>query len=500
MTRLDRSSMVCLLVLASSIIAAGAARAEEHSPQPVASAPQIQIDHQVGAARELSLEVGQNRLLVLSEQIVRVSVAEPRIADLKVITPTQLLLTARGVGATDLTVWNKKDEPLVMALQVTRNLDALRRQLRDLFRGEQLTVQAAGELVVLSGETSDLRLPERAAELARLHSEKVVNLIKVRGNQQVQLEVKFAEVQRRGLREMSFNLLHQDHLGRFVTGMTGSATSPGALVGVPGADTNFVRPPTYAAGSRDAFSLFFSGLTRFPFSLMVSLLEQSGLAKVLAEPTLVAMSGQEAKFLAGGEFAIPYSTGLGMVTVLWKKFGIVLSFTPTVIDQSTINLKLSAEVSDIDPSRSVTVGGFVVPGLISRQSETTVRLGDGQSFAIAGLLSNQVRSTIDKVPLFGDLPILGALFRSVTYRRDESELLVVVTAHLARPVAPHEAPALPTDYEMNDPSDFALFMLGSEGQHVSRGEKQRQPAGEAKDDRRAMMERRGPAGDIGFQR
>src|SRR5687768_15767449 len=199
------------------VLAAGPGIAQE----PAASAPQIRIDREVGSARSLKLGLGQNRLLVLSEQIVRVSVADPRVADLKVITPTQLLLTAKGVGTTDLTLWNRKDEPLVLALEVTRNLESLRKQLKELLPQEDIQVAAAGDLIILSGEASDVRVPERAKEIAMLHAEKVANLVRVRGNQQVQLEVKFAEVSRSGLRQMSVNLLHQDMLGRFVGGSTG---------------------------------------------------------------------------------------------------------------------------------------------------------------------------------------------------------------------------------------------------------------------------------------
>ena len=165
-----------------------------------------------------------------------------------------------------------------------------------------------------------------------------------------------------------------------------------------------------------------------------------------------------------------------------------------MIDESTIHLHLNAEVSDVDPTRGVTVGGFSVPGLTTRSSETTVRLGDGQSFAIAGLLSNRIRSQVDKIPLLGDLPILGMLFRSVSYQRDESELLVVVTARLARPLAPHEVPPLPTDQELNDPNDLELFLLGVDG----RG---RPPAEAPADNKTALGQgRRGPSGELGFIR
>ena len=176
-----------------------------------------------------------------------------------------------------------------------------------------------------------------------------------------------------------------------------------------------------AADARDTgaragagFSLFFSGLPSFPFSAILNVLEQSGLAKMLAEPTLVALSGQEAKFLVGGEFPIPIvDAAWAPSRCMWKKFGIILNFTPTVISDGALHLKLATEVSDVDPSRSVTIGGTSIPGLTSRQSETTVRLADGQSFAIAGLLSDRIQSTISKIPLLGDIPILGALFRSV---------------------------------------------------------------------------------------
>src|SRR5262249_49497104 len=226
----------------------------------------------------------------------------------------------------------------------------------------------------------------------------------------------------------------------------------------------------------------------------VSLLEQNQLAKTLAEPTLVAMTGQEARFLAGGEFPIPLASGFGTVQVEFKKFGIQLKFTPTVLSDGLINLKLATEVSEIDSTLSITIGGFSVPGLGSRQSETTVRLRDGQSFAIAGLLSDRVRSTIGKLPILGDIPVLGALFRSTQYRRDETELLVVVTVHLVRPLAAGEAPMLPGTDELSDPNDGELFFLG-------RNSKLGAPSVTARPGEAIPVEMPGaPAGPIGFER
>jgi pilus assembly protein CpaC len=462
--------------------------------------PAIRIERELGAVRNLALETGQNRLLILSEPIGRVSVADPRVADLKVITPVQLLLTSKGVGTTDLTLWNKRDEPLVLALQVTRNLDRLKSQLAELFPDEKITVSAAGDLVVLSGEVSDVRIPERAAEVAQLHAEKVANLIKVTGNQQVQLEVKFAEVSRAGLRNLGINFFHQDPGGRFITGISNPGQAIDSFAGVPGTATGGMTPPVQGAAGT-GFSIFFSGLPNFPFSAVLNVLEQSGLAKLLAEPTLVALSGQEAKFLVGGEFPVPMSSSLGAISVLWKKFGIILNFTPTVIADGALHLKLSTEVSDVDPTRSVTLGGISIPGLTSRQSETTVRMADGQSFAIAGLLSDKIQSTVSKIPVLGDIPILGMLFRSVSYQRNETELLVVVTAHLAKPVAPHDAPHLPTDNELNDPSDVQLFLLGGYGGgHPNDSSGTMKQAARDGGPLRTALKDRGPSGEIGFIR
>jgi pilus assembly protein CpaC len=319
------------------------------------------------------------------------------------------------------------------------------------------------------------------------------------GNQQVQLEVKFAEVSRSGLRNLGINFFHQDAGGRYLTGITNPGQAIDGFASVPG--TGGAVTPGIQGPSGTGFSLFFSGLPSFPFSAVLNVLEQSGLAKMLAEPTLVALSGQEAKFLVGGEFPVPIASSLGAISVLWKKFGIILNFTPTVISDGALHLKLSTEVSDVDPTRSVTIGGVSIPGLTSRQSETTVRLADGQSFAIAGLLSDKIQSTVSKIPLLGDIPILGMLFRSVSYQRNETELLVVVTAHLAKPVAPHEAPHLPTENELNDPNDIQLFLFGSVGGgHPDDASGTMKESARQDAPVRTASKDRGPSGEIGFIR
>jgi pilus assembly protein CpaC len=482
-------------ILSASLALTTSAAAWAQSPASPSSGT-LRVEREITSTKDIALEVGQNRLMETSVPLGRVSVADPAVADLKVVTSTQVLVTAKGVGETYLTLWDKSEKPLVMSLHVTRNLDALRKQIKELFPDESITISAAGELLVLSGEVSDLRVPERVAQVAHLHATKLANLLRVRGHQQVQLEVKFAEVSRSGLREMGAGFFHNN--GDRVGGLTPPSQPIGGFAvqqpdAVPGTNTPGV-PAIYHTPLANTFQLFFSGYSSFPFSLVVSLLERNALAKTLAEPTLVAMSGQEAKFLAGGEFPIPLTSGLGTVNVEFKKFGIQLKFTPTVLSDGMIHLKMASEVSEIDPSVSVQIGGFTIPGLSTRQSETTVRLSDGQSFAIAGLLSDKVRSAISKVPGLGDIPILGALFRSTEYRRDESELLVVITAKLVRPVGAQDAPMMPGEDELNDPDDFELFLLGRSGRAPQvRGER-----GQAIPVRASSAG--GPAGEIGYIR
>ncbi len=308
-----------LLSFALVVLVAAPAVAEPQVPSWVKPGGKaLNLDREVASSREISLEVGQNKLMESSVPLGRVAVANPDVADLNVVASTQLLVTAKSVGDTFLTLWDKSDNPLVMSLHVTRNLDALRKQIKELFPEENINVTAAGDLVVLSGEVTDVRIPERVISVAKLQAPKIANQLKVRGNQQVQLEVKFAEVSRTGLREMGFNWFHNG--GNRVAGMVGPNQPVGDLTHnspkpVPGANVAGI-PDVYQAGFTNAFSLFFSGLQNFPFSIVVSLLEQNSLAKTLAEPTLVAMTGQEAKFLAGGEFPIPLSSGFGTVQIV----------------------------------------------------------------------------------------------------------------------------------------------------------------------------------------
>jgi len=415
---------------------------------------------------EVNMEVGETKLVKLSTRIVRVSVADPTVADVQVVTPQQVLITAKAVGFTHLIVWGPDEQPLVMAVSATRNLDQLRGQFTKLFPESPISVSAAGDLIVLSGSVADVRLPARAAEVAKLHSEKVANLIQVTGDQQVQLDVRFAEVSRSGLRSLGLNMLYSDPSRGYVGGAVPPSAAPGSYLHtdtlqIPGTGGSPLPPVVGAPAFSNAFNWMFSAnLAKFPFSAILSMMSQEGIARVLAEPTLVALSGQQADFHSGGEVPIVMARALGNVSVTFKKFGVLLHYTPTVLSERTMSLKMKLEVSEPDPSVGVTLGGYSVPGFRTRSSETTVRLRDGQSFAISGLLSDSSRNVISKTPWLGDIPVLGTLFRSTSYQRNETELLMVVTAHLVKPLQPGEVPILPGEDQTNDPSDFDLFVLG----------------------------------------
>jgi pilus assembly protein CpaC len=502
----SRSRLRLTLVLLASFLASAPAAFAQPQPRPLIRTQQpgavrrpppppgstFRIAGETDASQEMELEVGRSRVVHFRESIVRVSIVDPGIADVRVITPHQLLINAKQIGNSYLTVWASDDRSLVVALRIVRDLVPIKRQIGELFPGERVRISSTGTRIVLSGEVSDLRLAEKIAAVARLYAKDVTNLLRVAGDQQVQIEVRFAEVSRSGLRQLGFSFFYKD-AGNRVGGLVypGGVYDASGFLRIPGAPVE-----TPATGNPGAFNVFFSNYPGFPFGALMSALEQEGLVKTIAEPTLVAMSGQEAKFLAGGEFPIPFSGALGQVSVIFKKFGIILSFIPTVLGQGTINLKVSTEVSDVDTSVGIQSAGVVIPGISSRQSETSVQLRDGQTFAIAGLLSDRVRSTIQKLPFLGDIPILGALFRSTSYRRDETELLVLVTTRLVRPLRPHEVPAMPGEHEVNDPDDFELFLLGRfKRLWADRDQPQQRAA-----TRRPLPGNEGPAGAIGFVR
>lgn len=389
-----------------------------------------------------TLEVPMNRAVVIeaAEPFAEVSIANPNIADISTLSDRTIYVLGKTPGRTTLTLLAADGRLLTNAeVQVIPDVGEFKERLRQILPGEPIEVRTANDGIVLSGTVSSIVSLDRALELAERYAPgRVSNLLGVGGVQQVMLKVRFAEMSRNVSKQIS-------------TGLSLSATNDGDSfsfgapnLGAPSAGGQITAALTIGSTSLNA---------------LLDTLESRGLVRFLAEPNLVARTGQEAEFLAGGEFAIPTVTLDGATQVEFKPFGIQMIFTPHVLGDGLINLELGASVSSLD--FSIAVGG--VPGLSTRATTTTVELRDGQSFAIAGLLLDDFTDSSDGVPMLRDVPLLGPLFRSSAYNRNQTELVIIVTAHLVEPTRGDNY-ALPTD-RVRIPTEAELFRLGrTEGQ------------------------------------
>lgn len=402
-------------------------------------------------ATSATLRVPMNRAVVVESDMLfaELSVANPAIADIATLSERSIYILGRAPGRTSMTLLSAEGNLIAnVEIQVTPDVAELRERLREILPGEPVEVRTANDGIVLSGTVSSGQSVDRAMQLAERYAPGLVsNLMMVGGTQQVMLQVRFAEMQRTVRQELSTSL-----------GIGGSQAVLGtnALEGVgapaaPGLGT----PPGAVDGRTGALSIAF-GAGSLQIGLLIEALESNGMVRTLAEPNLTALSGQSANFLAGGEYPIPVRSDDG-VGIEFKPFGVNMQFTPTVVDGEIINLQLNAEVSSIAANIQLG-GGAEIPSLNTRRASTTVELRDGESFAIAGLLQDDFRDAVGQVPWLGDLPILGALFRSASYQREQTELVIIVTAHLVNPVR-GEALALPTD-RVTIPTEADLFLHG----------------------------------------
>jgi pilus assembly protein CpaC len=407
-----------------------------------------------------TLEVPLNKSQVVNTDrvIAKAMIGNDTIADILPITDRSVYVLGKKMGTTSLTLYDGAGRVIaVMDVAVGPDVEALEAQIRDMIPGETINARISNESVVLTGLVNSAGAADRAAQLAKAYAgDKVINLISLGSSQQVMLEVRFAEVTRSVGKEIGIG-------GFGASGSFDAAVGKGASL-VPGPAGAGVLQ---ISSITDQFGIF-----RKQFSIgglniegIINGLESKGLAKTLAQPTLLALSGEKASFLAGGEFPVPVAqTGGGTagsvqaITVEFKPFGVSLGFTPTVLSDKTINLVVEPEVSAIDPSASFSVGNITIPGLRTRRASTTLELRDGESFAIAGLISKDFQTTVDQVPLLGSIPILGALFRSTNFKKGETELLIVVTPRLVAPISPSQV-RLPTD-RVKDPDEFETFLLG----------------------------------------
>lgn len=405
------------------------------------------------AIKKISLKVGKSVILKSNAPAKRISIADPAVADFVLISPNEIYVTAKAAGVTNMTVWQGKGAYKVFNLEVEIDISQLKQQLHEILPEEtDVRVTATRDAITLSGRVSNALSLSQVLALARSHASegKVHNLIEVRGVQQVMLEVRVAEMQRSMARRMgvNFNFLQQD--GDFGISQLGNLTS---LSDDLGQGTPF---GTVVSDSINAIFRFTEGSTTW--TGFIDALKSNGLVKVLAEPTLIALSGNDAYFLAGGEFPIPVPSGDGDITIDYREFGVRLAFTPTVLADNKISIRVEPEVSELDFSTAVQFEGFVTPGLSTRKAATVVELADGQSFAIAGLLRETARDVVNKFPLLGDIPILGMLFRSRSFQRNETELLIIATPHLVKPLDMAKQ-TLPTDF-YKEPNDAEFYLMG----------------------------------------
>ncbi len=421
-------------------------------PSPCLGERLPQVALETTSSQKLSLTVGRSIIVKSSQPVKRVTLVASEIADALVLTPHQIYLTGKAPGITNVTVWGVDDKvSAVLDLEISPDTSRLKEMLARILPEEKnIMVAAAHNNITLSGTVSSASGLSQALTLAESFlpkDGKLVNLLEVAGVHQVMLEVRVSEISRSLLKRLGFNFAYITAGNNFGVSLLNQLSSL----------------PADAPGISSAINAIFrftsSGTT---WTVLIDALKEEGLLKVLAEPTLITLSGKTANFLAGGEFPIPVpqsvAAGGTTITIEYKPFGVGLSFTPTVLSNKKINMVVAPEVSDLDFSNALTTSGYVVPSITTRRVSTVIELADGQSFAIAGLLKDDVREIVSKFPLLGDIPVLGALFRSSTFRKNETELIVIVTPHLVKPVDMAKQ-TLPTDAYV-EPDDFEFYLLG----------------------------------------
>lgn len=414
-----------------------------------------------GAASS-ALSVPMSRAVVVESDVpfTELSIANPGIADISSLSDRTIYVLGKEPGRTTLTLLGENGRLITnVEIHVSPDMAEFKERLTQILPGENIEVRTANDGIVLSGTVSSIARLDRALDLAERYApDRVSNLMMVGGTQQVMLKVRFAEMQRSVSKALSTSLSltglgFDDNVS--ITGGTNRTVGQAAI---NGALANTVP----ASNSNNGAFIFGFDAGGLEVGILLEALETRGVVRSLAEPNLTALSGQEATFLAGGEYPVPASNADGAISVEYKPFGVELSFIPRVVDGDIINLEMNAAVSAIDPSNGFQANGFSVDAFSRRETSTTVEMRDGDSFAIAGLLSDDFNDLNGQVPWIGDIPVLGALFRSAEYARRQTELVIIVTPHLVSPTR-GEALALPTD-RVRPPTEQGLFLFGQVAQ------------------------------------
>jgi pilus assembly protein CpaC len=447
---------------------------QQQAPPPVehpSSASLPSSSEAVGGA-PLRVMVGKSLLINTSERLKRVSVTDPAIADIQVVTPTQILVHGRSAGEVSLLIWDELERSRSFDLRVDVDVTAAAEEEKSVFPDEQITVTPSRSAIVLSGHVSSEDVMKRAGSIAEAYSKNVVNVLTFgpTGAQEVLLEVKFAEVDRSVLTQYGVNILSTGlgkTIGASTTGQFGGfgVQRINDVFGTPADPApNIPTPtsgsPTAAFSSQqqinDVLNLFLFN-PELHLGAIVKALQQKNLLQILAEPNLIAVNGKEASFLAGGEFPFPIvqpGQGFTAVTIQFKEFGVKLRFKPVIMPNGNIHLNVTPEVSTLDFANALTISGFTVPALSTRRAETEFELQDGQSFVIAGLMDNRVTNLTNKIPGLGDIPILGNLFKSKSFQKSNAELMVLCTVKKISPnVQPPTGPTNPVPFLNQDKFD-----------------------------------------------
>jgi pilus assembly protein CpaC len=422
----------------------------------------------------VTVTVGKSQDVRTGDTLVDVTVGDPDIADVNPLTDHTISILGKKVGTTRVSVYSEGKKLIgIFDVEVTYDITRLTNEFKRRFPRSHVRASTVNGRIMLSGEVSDAVTLDKAVTIARQFGPEVINSISVASPQQVMLEVRFIEISRTAGRELG---VQWNRFGGQSIANIGSRQSAGSLPILPAsASSNIsgVSASEVAAGVISGASPFGFMIARMvaggvSTDILINALEQKGVARSLAEPNLVALSGDTASFLAGGEYPIPVSSINGQVTVDYKKYGVGLAFTPTVLGHGLINMKIEPEVSSIDTTHSVAVSSTIsVPALIVRRASTTVELRDGQSFVIGGLLQTDNKNQIEQLPWLGSVPILGTLFSSKSYQKNQTDLAIIVTPHLVKPARPGDLIKSPADDSL-PPNDSDFFLLGKT--EVSRAE------------------------------
>lgn len=439
-------------LLLTGLLAFGAA-----SFVPPAPAEAQNVLNVMRGSSSAKIKVAVNRAIVMEsdQPFAELSVANPGIADIATLSDRSIYVLGKAPGSTTLTLL-APDGTLItnVEVRVAPDLAEFKERLREILPQDKIEVRTANDGIVLSGRVSGKQAMQNALELAELYApEKVRNLMTIGGSQQVMLKVRFAEMRRDVAKRLDASLGLTGNDAFLGSGVLSDGSQFGALF-----DSDSATVPS-SANPRQGQVGFGVNVGTVGLGLFLEALETKGLVRTLAEPNLVALSGSEASFLAGGEYPIPVNGGDGQITVEYKEFGIKLTFKPTVVQGDLINLHIASEVSDIDTTNSLTLNNITVTGFSTRKANTAVELRDGQSMSIAGLLTDNFTDLATQVPWLGDVPVLGALFRSANYNREQTELVIIVTPHLVSPVD-GDTLTLPTDRVLV-PNEKELFLLGN---------------------------------------